>query len=78
MIAPLKTGRSLDTEKLLNEFKDYPDMDITVRAGSGEAFDQMIEEKKALKETGEDFRIYIAGSLYLAGEIKGKIENDKL
>ena len=78
VIAPLKTGRSLDTEKLLNEFKDYPDMDITVRAGSGEAFDQMIEEKKALKESGEDFRIYIAGSLYLAGEIKGKIENDKL
>ena len=78
VIAPLKTGRSLDTEKLLNEFNDYPNMDITVRTSVSKAFDRMLEEKAALKESKDDFRIYIAGSLYLAGEIKGKIENDKL
>ena len=77
VIAPLKTGRSLDTVKLLSEFNDHPDIDITAAESAGEAFDKMLCEKAQIKDA-EDFRIYIAGSLYLAGEIKGKIENDKL
>ncbi len=79
VITRLKTGRGLDPVMLKEDFKDEPGVLISVSGSADKAFEEMLENKRKAQGSHEgDFRIYIAGSLYLVGEIKGKIKNDKL
>ena len=79
VITRLKTGRGADPAILTNDFKDEAGVKISVSGSADEAFEKMLGDKRAARETHEgDFRVYVAGSLYLVGEIKGKIKNDKL
>jgi folylpolyglutamate synthase/dihydropteroate synthase len=79
VITRLKTGRGLDPAMLTDDFKDESGVKISVSGSADEAFEKMLADKRAARGMHDgDFRIYIAGSLYLVGEIKGKIKNDKL
>ncbi len=72
-VTPLATSRSADVQSILSEFGSVngfkKDM-IELATDSESAL------KKVLSEQDGSFRIYIAGSLYLVGEIKGIIERN--
>ncbi|MCM1027621.1 MAG: bifunctional folylpolyglutamate synthase/dihydrofolate synthase [Roseburia sp.] len=63
-IAHLETKRGTDPEKLKALFERYPDCSCRVCGGTEDAFRQALDDR----ERGQ--RVYIAGSLYLIGEIK--------
>lgn len=63
-IAQMKSSRAVMTDKLAATFANFAEQKITCFPSVKEAF----EAATAAKENGE--RIYIAGSLYLVGEIK--------
>lgn len=63
-IAHLQTGRALELERLEDVFAKYPDCHYEEYEEAAVALERLLHDRKA----GE--RIYIAGSLYLVGEIK--------
>lgn len=71
VIARMRTSRSVDTRWLWQFFTGYPHCSINM-SDSVEAGLRRLLEARQPKE-----RIYVAGSLYLAGEIKELIIHDK-
>ena len=70
-IARLKTGRGEIPEVLEKLFERYPHCNLSIYESVERAFRGLLESRKP----GE--RIYVAGSLYLAGEIKELVSHDK-
>lgn len=70
MLTCLKTGRSVSAEELKDILRKYPGCACDIYEDSGTAFHELL----ARRRDGE--RIYIAGSLYLAGEIKEFLAHD--
>ena len=60
----MTTGRAISKEKLAACFEKYPDCHFRMYDTCGEALQAALGDRKA------DERLYIAGSLYLVGEIK--------
>lgn len=71
VLAPMGGARALDKERLEGLFAGCADCELEVFDNVEEGFAALLEER----QPGE--RIYIAGSLYLAGEIKELLEHDK-
>lgn len=69
-IAHMHTGRAATLENLRKLFDGYPDCKYTLYDNVATAFHTLLETQKQ----GE--RIYIAGSLYLVGEIKELLKHD--
>jgi dihydrofolate synthase/folylpolyglutamate synthase len=69
-VARLKTGRRADVDVLKEYFIQNGFKECSVYYGTKDALMALLNEKK------DGQRIYIAGSLYLAGEIKELLEND--
>ena len=70
-IAHMRTGRALGTERFREVWEKYPDCRY-------EIFDHVTTAlRELLHSRTEGGRIYIAGSLYLAGEIKELLKDDK-
>lgn len=70
-IARLTTERGEVPEVLRKLFERYPRCNLSIYESAGEAFRCLLASRKP----GE--RIYVAGSLYLAGEIKELVNHDK-
>lgn len=70
-IAHMQTGRALDLDYLKSVFDRYPDCCYSVYDNVTVALQELLHSRKP------DGRVYIAGSLYLAGEIKELFKNDK-
>ena len=70
-IAHMQTGRALELGCLKSVFDRYPDCCYTVYDNVTVALQELLHSRKP------DERVYIAGSLYLAGEIKELFKNDK-
>ena len=70
-IAHMQTGRALEPERVGAVFDRYPDCHYSVFESVAAALRELLHRREP------DGRIYIAGSLYLAGEIKEQLENDK-
>lgn len=71
-IARMRTARGASPEVIADVFREYPDLDFREYDSVACA----VRELLAVRGAGE--RIYAAGSLYLVGEIKELIEDDKL
>ena len=71
VLAHMQTGRGVDTKVLEELFANYPDCAFEGYENVAFAFEKMIREQ------GDGERIYVAGSLYLVGEIKELQNNDK-
>ena len=71
VLAHMQTGRGVETKVLEALFANYPDCAFEGYENVAFAFEKMIREQR----DGE--RIYVAGSLYLVGEIKELQNNDK-
>lgn len=71
VIARMRTGRSVDTRQLLQIFARYPHCSVSLSDSVEEGFRRILEARQP-KE-----RVYVAGSLYLVGEIKEWIIHDK-
>lgn len=69
-IAHMHTGRAASLDYLAELFAGYPDCSYKMYDSVDAAFRKLLEERRQ----GE--RIYIAGSLYLVGEIKESLEHD--
>lgn len=69
--AHMRTGRSVSLETLGRLFARYPDCRYELYDNVSTAFGKLLHSRK------QDERIYIAGSLYLAGEIKELLRDDK-
>ena len=70
-IAHMQTGRAVALEKLEALFAKYPSCKYELYNNVTAAFHELLHSRK------EGERIYVAGSLYLVGEIKELLENDK-
>lgn len=68
-VTHMHSSRALDAEELADLFRRYPDCPCEICEDAGAAF------RKLLKERRERERIYVAGSLYLVGEIKELLES---
>ncbi len=68
-IAPLKSGRRAEAERLAEAFEHCPRCAYCLYGSSAEAFRSLL--------AGQKGRVYIVGSLYLVGEIKEFLENDQ-
>lgn len=71
MITRLQTGRSVSAEEIEEILRKYPGCACDVFEDSGTAFHELLARR------GDGERIYIAGSLYLAGEIKEFLAHDQ-
>ncbi len=63
-VVQMSTGRATSLERLEKMFSEYNDCAVEVHTSVASAFEKMVKERR------EDERIYVAGSLYLVGEIK--------
>lgn len=70
-LTQMQTGRGMQLDKLQTLFAKYSGYDCCLYENATEAF------RELLRKQGRDERIYIAGSLYLVGEIKELCKNDK-
>lgn len=70
-IARMRTGRAVDLETLEEVFRRTPDCAFEVYDNVAIALEQLLQSRQ------ERERIYAAGSLYLVGEIKELLKNDK-
>ncbi len=70
-VAHMHTGRAAGQETLRKTFEKYPGCRYELYDSVEEAFLGLMRDR------GEDERIYAAGSLYLVGEIKELLEDDK-
>jgi dihydrofolate synthase/folylpolyglutamate synthase len=73
-IVHLKTGRAADTDRLAELFSEDGFMEYDIYEDSGKALKSLLRTQQ---EADGHRRIYIAGSLYLVGEIKEFLINDK-
>lgn len=64
-VVDMDNARALSSDELKRTFEAYGAAETVVYADAGTAYEALLKEKKE-----QDF-IYIAGSLYLAGELKG-------
>ena len=71
VLAHMQTGRGVDTSVLEELFSKYPECVFEGYDNVAFAFEKMMREQKA------DERVYVAGSLYLVGEIKELLNDDK-
>ena len=69
--ARMQSGRALSAEGLKELLERYPGPAFRVYEDVGTAFHTLLREQRS------DERIYAAGSLYLVGEIKELLRNDK-
>ena len=69
--AHMRTGRAVSQERLGKLFDQYPGCRYELYDDVSTAFCELLHSRK------QDERIYIAGSLYLAGEIKELLRDDK-
>ena len=70
-IAHMQTGRALEPDRVGEVLDRYPDCSYSVYENVAAALRELLHRRKP------NGRIYIAGSLYLAGEIKELLEDDK-
>ena len=70
-IAHMQTGRALETDRISAILDRYPDCGYIVYENVAAALRELLHRR------GPDERIYISGSLYLAGEIKELLRDDK-
>lgn len=70
-LAHMKNGRAISGERLQACFERYPGLRLQVFETCEEAL------RTALSERKESERLYIAGSLYLVGEIKELLRDDQ-
>lgn len=70
-IVQMQTGRALELNCLKSVFDRYPDCCCSVYDNVTVALQELLHSREP------DGRVYIAGSLYLAGEIKELLKNDK-
>jgi len=70
-ITHMQTGRALELDRLKAVFDKYPDCCYSVYDNVTAALPKLLHSRRP------DERIYIAGSLYLAGEIKELLKDDK-
>ena len=70
-ITGLRTERGTSPEALKRLFELYPHCSLSIYGSASEAFRSLLADR----DPGE--RIYVAGSLYLAGEIKELVSHDK-
>lgn len=68
-VTHMHSSRALDAEELAALFDGYPDCPCEICEDAGEAFHKLLEKR------GSGERIYVAGSLYLVGEIKELLES---
>ncbi len=72
VITPIASSRSADITGLLREFEKSGIKNVTARKDAESALKDMLRDQKTDPGSEESsFRLYIAGSLYLVGEIKG-------
>lgn len=71
LIAHMQTGRAVALDELRELFEKYPGCEYRFYENVTTAFQELLQSRMP----GE--RAYIAGSLYLAGEIKELLRNDK-
>lgn len=71
VIAHMHTGRAASLELLQSLFGQYPECSVTYFDNVPAAFRELLHSRMT------DERVYIAGSLYLAGEIKELLKNDQ-
>lgn len=71
LIAHMQSGRGLELENLRKLFERYPDCEYCFYENVTTAFRELLRNRMP------EERAYIAGSLYLAGEIKELLRNDK-
>ena len=64
----MRSSRALEVKELAALFGGYPDCACEAYEDSGTAFRRLLESR------GDGERIYVAGSLYLVGEIKELLE----
>lgn len=69
--ARMQTGRAVSLETLKRLFEQYPEYRCQMYDSVSEAFRELLHSRR------QNERVYIAGSLYLAGEIKELLEYDK-
>lgn len=70
-VTHMQTGRALEMSRLKEVFDRYPDCCYSIYDNVTAAFRELLRSRKP------DGRVYIAGSLYLAGEIKELCKNDQ-
>ncbi len=70
VVTPLKSSRSADISEVLKSFEKADAKNVESAEDAKEALKSQLIEKK-IKAADDPFRLYIAGSLYLVGEIKG-------
>ncbi len=70
-IASMQTGRAASLQKMSETFDEYVDSDCILYDNVRDAFFELVSKKNSRE------RIYIAGSLYLVGEIKDMIDDLK-
>lgn len=70
-IAHMRTARGLSLDACRKLFDRYPECGYQMYDNVSTAFHELLHSR------GRDERIYIAGSLYLAGEIKELLRDDK-
>ena len=70
-IAHMQTGRAVTLDRLERIFREYPQCEYVVYDTVTAAFHALLQSRR------KEERIYVAGSLYLVGEIKELLENDK-
>lgn len=70
-VVRLKTGRAADTDELAEIFDSCGFTGYSLYEDAGKALRELMDERKGNE------RIYIAGSLYLVGEIKEFLINDQ-
>ena len=71
-ITHMQTGRALELDRLEAVFDKYPECGYSVYDNVAAAL------LKLLRSRNTDERIYIAGSLYLAGEIKELLKVERI
>lgn len=69
--APMKTSRTISLEDIDKVMKKYQECAYTLYKSVGAALHKLLEDRKEKK------RLYIAGSLYLVGEVKEWIKENK-
>lgn len=70
-VAHMQTGRGVSADALRELFERYPECRYRMYDNVSTAFHELLHSR------GQDERVYIAGSLYLAGEIKELLRDDK-
>lgn len=73
-IAQLNNARTVPMDSLQQVLDAYPDVETTQYPSVSAALQDMLKEQAASETHTSPVRIYIAGSLYLAGEVKAVLQ----